>query len=180
MTDALRSRNRRTARSLVLITVAMFGFGYALVPLYNVFCEVTGFNSRTSAITARTEVAEGVADLARTVTVEFDGTVNSALAWGVTPNQKRMQVHPGKIYEATYTAENLTGDALSGQAVPSVAPSPAARYFQKTECFCFTRQDLAPHEKRVMPVRFTVRSDLPREISTVTLSYTFFRADGRS
>ncbi|HEY7841441.1 MAG TPA: cytochrome c oxidase assembly protein [Gammaproteobacteria bacterium] len=167
-------RNSTLALKLGATAVAMFGFGYALVPLYDVFCEITGLNGKTGVATAA-QIAAGV-DEERLVTVEFDSNVNPALPWKFGPLQKKVQVHPGQIMEVQYFAENTSDRPVVGQAVPSVAPTPASLYFNKTECFCFTQQTLAPGERRVMPVRFIVAPDMPDKYTTLTLSYTFFAA----
>jgi cytochrome c oxidase assembly protein subunit 11 len=167
-------RNSTLALKLGATALAMFGFGYALVPLYDVFCEITGLNGKTGVATAA-EVAAGV-DARRLVTVELDSNVNPALPWKFGPLQKKVQVHPGQIMEVQYFAENTSDRPVVGQAVPSVAPTPASVYFNKTECFCFTQQTLAPGERRVMPVRFIVDPDMPAKYTTLTLSYTFFAA----
>jgi len=181
MADATPSerqrRNRRSALRLAALTLAMFGFGFALVPLYDVFCDITGLNGKTGRVEAA--AVDGAADLSRTVTVEFVSSVNGALGWEFSPEVTRMKVHPGQIYEANFNATNRTSHAASGQAVPSVSPNTAARYFNKTECFCFTRQDLGAGEQRRMPVRFVVDRDLPPQVHTITLSYTFFDAGGQ-
>ena len=160
------------------VVLAMFGFGYALIPLYSVFCEITGLNGKTGVVQAK-EV-DGVADETRPITVEFLGDVNSALPWEVRPAQPRMTVYPGRIYETTFFARNLARSTVVGQAVPSVSPSAASLYFNKTECFCFTRQLFEGGEEREMPVRFVIGKGLPEGISTVTLSYTFYPAKDES
>jgi cytochrome c oxidase assembly protein subunit 11 len=170
---------RRTVIVLLLAVVGMFGFGFALVPLYNVFCEITGLNGKTGVVDARTLDANEV-DESRLVTVEFIGNTNSQLPWEVHPVVERMKVHPGQVYEASFSATNLSGLATVGQAVPSVTPSEASLYFNKTECFCFTKQAFSGGEAREMPVRFVIDSELPDNISTVTLAYTFFRVDESS
>ena len=167
-------RNRSTAVRLGILTLAMFGFGFALVPLYDVFCEITGLNGKTGRVEA--SALEGHADLNREVTVEFVTSVNGGLDWDFQPEVTRMKVHPGQIYEAVFTARNRTAGAMAGQAVPSVAPNTAALYFNKTECFCFTRQEFGAGESKRMPVRFVIDRDLPDQIRTITLSYTFFDA----
>ncbi|MCG2634325.1 MAG: cytochrome c oxidase assembly protein [Gammaproteobacteria bacterium] len=166
--------NRTLVRRLLLVVVAMFGFGFALVPLYDVFCDVTGINGKTNRVA---EQADGlVVDQTRWVTVEFVGSVQSDLPWSFGPNDVKMRVHPGQLSETTYYAENLSDRAIIGQAVPSVAPGVAAKYFRKIECFCFSQQELAAGARRDMPVRFVVEPGLPPEIGTVTLSYTFFES----
>lgn len=166
----------RTVGTLTLLAVAMFGFGYLLVPLYDKFCEITGIGGRTGEA-----VSEGVLsaepDFSRTVTVHFDATVNSALPWRFEPTERMMDVHPGMLYETTYVAYNQSDQAVVGQAVPSVSPGQASLFFNKTECFCFTEQLLGPGESRDMPVRFIVDPNLPRGTSLVTLSYIIYKND---
>jgi cytochrome c oxidase assembly protein subunit 11 len=168
--------NRRVVRRLLLAAVAMFGFGFALVPLYDVFCDITGINGKTGRIEAEAALGQQV-DRERTVTVEFLSSVRSDLAWDFKPAVKRVRVHPGEVTEVHYVARNRTGETVAGQAVPSLAPGLAAKYFNKTECFCFTRQTLGPNEEKLMPLRFVVDPELPEEIGTVSLSYTFFQAE---
>ena len=168
--------NPRTVGSLALLALAMFGFGYLLVPLYDKFCEITGIGGRTGgAMVAETLTTE--VDTSRVVTVHFDATVNSALPWRFEPTQRMMDVHPGKLYETKYIAYNLTDRPIIAQAVPSVAPGRAALFFNKTECFCFTEQLLGPGESRDMPVRFMVDPNLPRGTTLVTLSYIIYKND---
>lgn len=171
----VQKANRRVFRNLLLVTVAMFGFGFALVPLYDVFCKVTGLNGKTGRIPAA-EAQSRPVDKDRLVTVEFVATTNEDLPWEFAPLVHRLKVHPGEINQVTYFVRNRADEAIVGQAVPSLAPGVAAKYLNKTECFCFTQQTLQPYEVREMPVRFVVDRDLPREISTLTLSYTFFDA----
>ncbi len=156
----------------------MFGFGFALVPLYDVFCELTGLNGKTGVVQA--SALDGALDDSRLVTVEFTASVNSRLPWEFAPVNFRMKVHPGKVYEASFIAKNLGAVTKVGQAVPSVAPATASRYFDKTECFCFTEQRFESGEERELPLRFVVDTDLPSEIKTVTLTYTFFERDQNS
>ena len=164
--------NRRLAMKLAGAALAMFGFGYALVPLYDYACTVIGLGRTGELSTA--EAATLSADPSRRVTVEFDTNVNSALPWQFVAGQRRVTVHPGEIAAAGFRVVNNSGRAIVGQAVPSVTPAAASVYFKKTECFCFTQQTLAPGETRDMPVRFVVDRELPQDITTVTLSYTFF------
>lgn len=165
----------RASRSLVFslsaIVAGMFGFGYLLVPLYEVFCEVTGLNGKTNAEAA---VVAEAPDLTRLITVEFTGTLNQGAPWDFEPMQAKMQVHPGKAYVTNYYARNRVDRTAVGHAVPSVAPGQAAKYFLKTECFCFEEQLFGPGEEKEMPVRFVIDPDLPAHVDTVTLSYTFF------
>ena len=168
-------RNRRIAVNLAGLTLAMFGFGYALVPLYDVFCEITGLNGKTGRVEA-SALAE-TPDLSREVTVEFITSVNGTFALEFVPVVSRMTVHPGGLYEASFVARSLSASAMVGQAVPSVAPGAAAAHFNKTECFCFSRQPFEAGEEKRMPVRFVVDRDLPHHVRTITLSYTFFDAE---
>lgn len=159
------------AARLVLLAAAMFGFGFLLVPLYDVFCEITGFGGRTNQTAALVEEAPVTS---RVVALEFVTTVNQHAPWEFRAAQPGMTVHPGQLYEATFIATNLTDRHMVTQAVPSVAPQLAAQHFRKLEYFCFTAQEFAPHEELEMPVRFIVDADLPEYIDTITLSYTFF------
>lgn len=164
---------RSHAWRLALVVVGMFGFGYALVPLYDVVCEITGLNGKTSRVGADEAVAFEP-DLDRLVTVEFVTSVKAGLPWEFTPRVHSMKVHPGQLYEASFVATNRSTEPLVGQAVPSVAPGEAAKHFQKTECFCFTKQRFEAGETRELPLRFVIDPRLPRHLTTVTLSYTFF------
>ncbi len=164
-------RNRRLVGRLLLIVIAMFGFGYALVPLYDVFCEITGLNGKTGRVEAS---AVTTPDLSRTVTVKFVANLNNSAPWEFRPNDVTMEVHPGQVYQTSYLARNKTTTALIGQAVPSVVPREASLYFNKTECFCFTKQTFEPSEARDMPVYFVIDPRLPQDVDSVVLSYTFF------
>jgi cytochrome c oxidase assembly protein subunit 11 len=155
------------------MVVAMFGFGFALVPLYDVFCEITGFGGKTA--TAAAAVVE-TPDESRTVRVEFLASVARGAPWTFAPEVSHMEVHPGQLYETHFRARNLTGTTLVAQAVPSVAPGAAARYFNKTECFCFTSQEFQPHEERELKLAFMVGTELPAHVDTLSLSYTYFSA----
>ncbi len=165
----------RTARKLCAFAIAMFGFGYAMVPLYDVFCDVTGINGKTGEI-SQAEAEAGKVDADRLVTVEFDTNVNPALPWKFKAVEYKTKVHPGEVAEAVFIAENESDRTVTGKAVPSVAPAQASLFFNKTECFCFTKQILGPRERKEMIVRFVVDAELPEKISTMTLSYTFFKA----
>jgi cytochrome c oxidase assembly protein subunit 11 len=165
--------DRYLAVKITAMVVAMFGFGFALVPLYDVFCAVTGFGGKTAL--AATAVVEAP-DPNRTVRVEFLASVARGAPWIFEPEVSHLEVHPGQVYETHYRARNLTGAALVAQAVPSVAPGTAARYFHKTECFCFTSQEFQPHEERELKLAFMVATELPPEVDTVSLSYTYFSA----
>jgi cytochrome c oxidase assembly protein subunit 11 len=171
--DASRHPSYRLVMTLLLVTLGMFGFGFALVPLYNAFCEMTGLNGKTGRV-SESVAATTTVDRTRTVTVEFVTQVSGILPWEFQAGVKKMQVHPGEINGASFYARNYADRAVTGQAVPSVTPGFASKHFSKTECFCFTQQTLQPGESREMPVRFIVDPQLPRDIHTITLSYTFF------
>jgi cytochrome c oxidase assembly protein subunit 11 len=166
-------------RLLGIVAVA-FVLTFSLVPLYRVACEkVFGIRLEQGPGTARAAAAPvaAAAGHERTITVQFDGTVNSKLPWAFHPEQTTLQITLGKLYEAKYFARNDGQYAIVGSAAPSVAPSEASRYFTKTECFCFTAQTLQPGESRDMPIRFFVGADLPEDVKLITLSYTFFKND---
>ena len=165
----------KTAGKLTLIAIAMFGFGYAMVPIYNVFCDITGLNGKTGVISA-SDAERTAVDQNRLVTVQFDTNVNDELPWEFKASAHEVSVHPGKATDVIFVVKNKTDQQVIGQAIPSVAPAQASLYFNKTECFCFTQQTLAPNERKEMLVRFVVDPELPEKISTVTLSYTFFMA----
>lgn len=175
---ARAAANRRLALKLGAVTLAMFGFGFALAPLYDLMCDVFGLNGKTGRIEEQA-VASPV-DRERTVTVEFTGLATSGLPWEFTPMVRKLEVHPGKMTEVKYLVRNLAQEEITGQAVPSVAPGISAAHFNKIECFCFTQQTLKPGETREMPVRFVVDAALDRKVHTITLSYSFFNANKQS
>ncbi|HEX5638669.1 MAG TPA: cytochrome c oxidase assembly protein [Burkholderiaceae bacterium] len=169
--------NRTILRKLVVVAVLMFGFGWALVPLYRKICEVTGIN----VVTTRDADVERAArntqvDTSRTVVVEFDA--NSQGPWRFRPHVNHVTVHPGELVHVDYDLVNLESRTVAGQAIPSYAPMQSAAHFQKLECFCFKQQTLAANETRKFPVVFFVDPALPKDIRTITLSYTFFEVAG--
>lgn len=165
------NKHRSLVFQLLVMTVAMFGFGFLLVPLYDVFCEITGFGGRTNAAAVAYEESP---DLSREIRVEFVTTVNEYAQFEFASDADSMTVSPGKMYYATFTAKNLAGVHKVAQAVPSVAPVSAAEHFTKIECFCFTSQEFMANEERAMPVQFIVNPELPDYVDTITLHYTFF------
>jgi cytochrome c oxidase assembly protein subunit 11 len=169
--------NRRLVVRLVVISIAMFGFGYLLVPIYDIACDVLGLNGKTAATPA---AAARSVDASREVTVEFTASVAAGLPWGFEPIDRKLVVHPGEEHVARFRARNDSAEELVGQAVPSVSPGAAARHMNKIECFCFKQQTLAARDAREMAVRFYIDPALPTEVNTLTLSYTFFNADGTS
>lgn len=157
---------------LSVMAVAVFAFGFlVLPPLYDVFCEVTGLGGKTAGSAA---VIKETPDDTRNIRLEFVTTVNQYAPWEFRAETADMSITPGALYDATFVAKNLTGKDKIAQAVPSVAPAQAAKYFKKLECFCFTTQEFAANEEKQMPVRFIVDPELPSYIDTITLSYTFF------
>lgn len=171
----LAADNRRLLWRLGLAAVAMFGFGFLLVPFYEKICEVTGINNLLKADAAP---ANSQVDASRSVIVQFDANLHD-LPWRFQPVQRSVTVHPGELVRVDYEVTNTRAEPITGQAVPSYGPQVAARYFRKMDCFCFTQQTLAAGERRTMPVVFVLDPDLPAEVSTITLSYTFFEIQGR-
>ena len=167
-------RHTELSLKLVVLTVAMFGFGFALVPIYNVFCDVTGLGGRTNAA-AESVVEHPVSD--RSVRIEFIASVDRGALFEFRPETSSMEIHPGQIYEAAYWAKNLREVPVVGQAVPSVAPGLAAAHLHKIECFCFTQQAFTASEGRDLDVRFMIDPDLPETIDTLTLSYALFAVE---
>ena len=169
----LERENSRLTLKLLGVALGAFAFGFALVPLYDVLCEVTGFGNQKDLRHATAGVTEQV-DSDRTVTVEFIAELPSVGSWEFRPVISSMKVHPGKLYEMDFVARNLTGQDSVAQAVPNVAPGKATAYFRKTECFCFTPPHFAKGEQKVMPVRFVLDPALPRHLDRITLSYVFY------
>lgn len=171
--DPVRADNRSMLLRLVVIAAAMFAFGYALVPFYEKICKVTGLRD----IDRADEVGNTQVDMTRMVSVELDANTRG-LAWRFRPLVASIDVHPGAVNQVEYEIVNETGYAVTGQAIPSYAPRNAAQYFRKLDCFCFTTQTLKPGERRRMPVVFVLDRELPADVATITLSYTFFEVEG--
>ena len=173
--DDVARRNRVLVTKLGVIVLAMFGFGYALVPFYEKICEVTGLRNidRADAV-ANTQV-----DRSRLVRVEFDTNLRN-MPWRFRALAPMTEVHPGAVTQALFEVVNTTDHAITGQAIPSYAPQQAAQYFRKLDCFCFSKQTLAAGETRRMPVVFVVDPALPKDVGTITLSYTFFEVEGNA
>lgn len=165
---------RRNVRRFAAVTVGMFAFGFALVPLYGAVCELVGFNGRSEGmLVSAADLRENPQE--RLVTVELLTSVNGGLPMSFRTERQKLQVHPGQLYSVNFTARNEDGGrALVAQAVPSVAPWSAAKHLKKTECFCFRQQPFAAGEERALPMRFMLDPELPPEVETVTLSYTLF------
>lgn len=171
------SVHRSLINKLLLACVAMFAFGFALVPLYDVFCEVTGINGKTDTVAA---AAPDRIDRGREVTVEFLATHDPAVAVDFAPETARLRLNPGDLQVVSFVVENRTGEPIVTTAVPSVAPGEAARHFMKIECFCFQEQPLAPGERKAMPVQFYVDPELPARFKNLTLSYRLYRSVGQT
>jgi cytochrome c oxidase assembly protein subunit 11 len=171
----LQRANRRTLGKLALMALAMFGFGFALVPLYSVFCDVTGLNrDAAQALANNTQV-----DASRWVRVQLVANVQDDSLWRFTPPPRSVVIHPGQLVQVAYELDNLTDRALLGRAVPSYGPPEAGPHFKKIECFCFHEEHLAPREKAKLPLVFVIDRDLPPDLTVVTLSYTFFQLPAR-
>lgn len=183
------SHNRLIVR-LLLLVVGAFAFAFAMVPLYNVLCEATGFNGKTAGpstirdgfgvggLQTGNAPSSGV-DTSRSIRVEFTGTVMPGLPWDMRPLTLSLDVHPGELQQVSYLVRNTSNRTVIGQAVPSISPGQAAQHFEKIECFCFSQQTLAPGEAREMPLAFIVKNGVDRNISQITLSYAFFGTDGQ-
>ncbi len=179
----LRRENVQMVGKLAIVVAGMFGFGYALVPIYKAICEFTGVNilaigerdvpGRSTAVPGNTQV-----DSSRTITVEFDANVRGP--WSFKPAQRSLLVHPGEMTTVMYEFENVQDRRMSAQAIPSYAPRQAAAHFNKLECFCFNEYTLAPGEKKSWPVVFVIDPKLSRDVNTITLSYTFFEVGSKT
>ena len=175
MAEQVEKDKRRLGLLLGTGAVAMFGFGYfVLVPMYQVMCEWSGQNRVGEAA----EVVNTQVDTSRLVTVEFDTNLNR-LPWQFKAERPSIQVHPGELKQVTFEVRNDRGEPVTGQAIPSYGPAYAAQFFNKLECFCFSQQTLSPNEVRQMPVVFVIDPSLPKDVNTITLSYTFFEVDGK-
>ena len=168
--------NRRLMLWMLSAAVGMFGFGFALAPLYDVFCDITGLNGKTGG---RVEAAtlDYAVQQDRTVTLEFVTSVNMDESWTFQPTVTKLRVHPGEVYDTVFVAENPSAERQTIQAVPSVTPGRVAQHLHKTECFCFTRQVFEPGERREMPLRFVIDPELPEDVTTLSLAYTLFNLD---
>ena len=173
MNIQVQQRNHATiVAKLCFIVIAMFGFGFAMVPLYDVFCDITGLNGKVDVQATNDVEYEVVPN--RRISLEFVTSVNNLAPIEFRAETAKMKVNPGKYYVAYFTATNTTKHFLIGQAIPSFSPGLAAKYLKKTECFCFTQQEFKPGETKRMPVRFVIDPELPDKYTDVTLAYTFF------
>jgi len=167
----LKKKNNRIVKRLLILALAMFCFGFALVPLYDVFCDVTGLNGRTDD-QAATETKE--VDEQRSINVQLIANTDKAIPWEFGPSVNAIKVHPGERHKVTFFAKNTTDSTLTGQAIPSVSPGVAAVYLKKMECFCFNEQILSGGESKDMPLTFYVDPEIPDDIKTITLSYMLY------
>jgi cytochrome c oxidase assembly protein subunit 11 len=177
----VRSENRKLNRTmlgkLLVIALVMFGFGYAMVPLYKQICELTGVNILTPKDISITEISNSQIDRSREITIEFDA--NTQGPWRFRPTVSSMKVHPGEMTQVVYEVVNKQSYRMEAQAIPSYAPQQASAYFKKMECFCFKQQILEANEARQMPVVFYIDPSIPKDVKTITLSYTFFEVGGK-
>jgi cytochrome c oxidase assembly protein subunit 11 len=171
---SVQAENRRLSTRLAIVAAGMFGFAFALVPFYNEICAALGVNS----LVEKNEVVNTQVDRSRTVTIELDSNVHN-MAWRFKPLVNHVAVHPGELMTVEYEVVNVRDVPVTGQAVPSYGPQIAGKYFRKLDCFCFTQQTLAPGETRRMPVTFVVDPKLPKDLSSIAVSYTFFEVAGR-
>jgi cytochrome c oxidase assembly protein subunit 11 len=170
-----RSFNRSMLLKLFVVALMMFGFGFALVPMYRAICQITGINNLVQKDIGAKEAKNTQVDLSRTISVEFDANARGPLEF--RPEQRNLDLHPGEVMTVMYQVTNDQSRTVKAQAIPSYAPKQATEYFRKIECFCFTQQTLAPGETKRMPVVFVVDPKLPKDVKTITLSYTFFELD---
>ena len=174
MNEEKQQKNKWLAGKLSFTAILMVGFAIVVLPaLYNLICEVTGLDGRTGRIEKEKALATRP-DKTRVIKVEFDANVNGNLPWEFKALTKRIEVHPGEVATVSYYAKNMSNRTVVGQAVPYVTPKKVGKYFNKTECFCFSQQKFGPGEDKEMPLRFIVDPDLPKDVNTITLSYTFF------
>jgi cytochrome c oxidase assembly protein subunit 11 len=179
---ARSAENRKMLGKLAVVAAGMFTFGYALIPLYKHICELTGINilalGEKQVPGGSTAGANSQVDASRTITVEFDA--NARGPWSFKPEKSTLQVHPGELATVMYEFQNTQDRTMSAQAIPSYAPRQAAAHFNKIECFCFNQYTLAPGEKKQWPVAFVIDPKLPKDVKTITLSYTFFEVGGKT
>jgi cytochrome c oxidase assembly protein subunit 11 len=180
---AIRTENLKMTGKLLIVALGMFAFGYALVPIYRAICDALGINvlaiSETQVPGAKKQMpANTQVDRSRTITVEFDANVRGP--WDFKPEKRSLQVHPGELMTVMYEFQNIQNRTMAAQAIPSYAPKQASSHFNKLECFCFQQYTLQPGEKKNWPVAFVIDPKLPKDVTTITLSYTFFEVGGKT
>ncbi|MDH5600387.1 MAG: cytochrome c oxidase assembly protein [Gammaproteobacteria bacterium] len=180
--ESATQQNKKTVGRLFLLVVGMFGFGFFIMPpLYGLICDITGstniLNGGTTGRITEADLFKSKVDKNRVITVQFDLTKNADLPWEIYPMVKTMELHPGEVKEIAYFAKNNSDKTIVAQAIPGVTPWQATEHFNKTECFCFQKQELKPGESKKMPLRFVIDHKLPNELKTITLSYTFMDTD---
>ncbi len=179
----IQRENWKMVGKLGVIALGMFGFGYALVPIYKHICEALGINvlalsERQVPGQSRVDPLNTQVDRTRTITVEFDTNVRGP--WKFKPSVRHIEVHPGELATVMYEFENVQDRTMAAQAIPSYAPKQSAAHFNKLECFCFNQYTLAPGERKEWPVAFVIDPKLPKDVTTITLSYTFFEVGGKT
>lgn len=174
MTDDVKKKNTKLVTTLVLVAVGMFGFGYALVPIYDVLCEWKWIERDRPDDIKKVAEATYPVDMNREITVEFLTTLNESTPMEFRAETKQIKVHPGEYRTVNFYAKNKTNKDMKARAIASFSPAPTSTYFEKTECFCFSEQEFKPNEEKTMPMRFVINPELPEQYKTITLSYTFF------
>lgn len=164
--------NKKLLLILTIVVIGMFGFAFALIPIYNSLCKNLSLNGKIAL--QKQLASQGGPDAQRTIHIEFVATNNASVPWKFYPMVKSADIHPGEMFKLSFYAENRTNHKMIVQAIPSITPGLAAKYLKKTECFCFTQQSLKGHEAMYMPLLFHVDKDLPKKFKTITLSYTLF------
>lgn len=172
-------RHTKLVAVLFAVVFGMFGFGFALVPIYNSLCKALGINGKITEQTSLEQTSHLTIQKDRVVEVEFVATNSGGVPWSFYPKVRKLTVHPGEIAKLAFYAENNTGQRMTVQAIPSVTPGIAAKYIKKTECFCFTQQTLNGHEAMNMPLLFHLDADLPPQVKTITLAYALFDVTDR-
>ena len=166
--------NKKLGFKMLWIVCGSLLFAFALVPLYDVLCTISGLNGKT--VTTASQLGDAKVDETRWVTVQFTSNVMPGLGWNFYPKQSSIKVHPGQVETVLFEAKNITSQTVAGQAIPSVSPGQGAAHLKKLECFCFQRQELKAGETKLMPLRFFVSNDLPPDVKEMTLSYSFFKS----
>ena len=171
--ESRKAQNLVMLKKLIVVSIGMFCFGFALVPICEKICDVTGINSVVKA----DEFVNTQIDSSRVITVQFDANYRGGSGWSLKPTEREATVHPGQLISTSYKIQNQSGQAFYGQAIPSYGPQYASKYVKKLDCFCFEQQSIAPGETRILPIVFVVEPDLPIDVHTITLSFTMFSVE---